>query len=152
MELARGRSKLRGAARRQWRAPAWRLVKRTAFAAAGATAVFLLVTQFKPLVGEYLDFGRWKPKVMAVVDDVKSTALEEYESLTGSEAPHRTVAAELANVRSGPSTDSDIVARLPRNTEVTVLERRGAWIRVPVESAGAGDGWLHETLLDGATR
>jgi hypothetical protein len=152
MELARGRSKLRGAARRQWRAPAWRLVKRTAFAAACATAVFLLVTQFKPLVREYLDFGRWKPKVMAMVDDVKSTALEEYESLTGTVAAHRTVAAELANVRSGPSTDSDIVARLPRNTEVTVLERRGAWIRVPVESAGAGEGWLHETLLDGATR
>lgn len=152
LELARGRSKLRGAARRQWRAPAWRLVKRTAFAAACATAVFVVYTQFKPLIHEYADVGRWKPKVMAVVDGVKSTALEEYESLAGDPAPHRTVAAELANVRSGPSTDSDVVARLPRDTKVTVLERRGAWIRVPVESARAGEGWLHETLLDGATR
>lgn len=152
MELARGRSKLRGAARRQWRAPAWRLVKRTAFAAAGVAAVFVAYAQFKPLVQEYLDFGRWKPKVAAMVDEVKTTALEEYEALTGSAAPHRTVAAELANVRSGPSTDSEVVARLPRDTDVTVLERRGAWIRVPVESARAGEGWLHETLLDGAAR
>jgi uncharacterized protein YgiM (DUF1202 family) len=132
--------------------PAWRLVKRTAFAAACAAAVFLLVTQFKPLIRDYADVARWKPKVMSVVNGVKNTALEEYESLTGKPAPHRTVAAEVANVRRGPSTDSDVVARLPRNTEVTVLERRGAWIRVPVESAAAVDGWLHETLLEGAAR
>ncbi len=152
LELARGRSKLRGAARRQWRLPAWRLVKRAAFAAACATAVFLLVTQFKPLIREYADPARWKPKVMEMVEGAKSTALDQYDSLTGKPASHRTVAAELANVRSGPSTDSDVVARLPRDTEVTVLERRGAWIRVPVESASAGDGWLHETLLDSAAR
>lgn len=148
MELARGRSKLRGVARQQWRPKAWRFIKRAGLAAACLAAVYVGYTQYGATVREYLDWNRLKPKVAALADKVETTARDELESLTGKLQARLTIAAEMANVRSGPSTDTEVVARLPRDTVVTVLERRGEWIRVPVASAAGGEGWLHETLLN----
>src|SRR6185312_3299000 len=47
-----------------------------------------------------------------------------------------------ANVRSGPSKTADIVATLPKSTDLASLERHGNWVRVKLHGAKASDGWI----------
>ena len=56
------------------------------------------------------------------------------------------VALAQANLRQGPSQDSDKIARLAQGTKVLQLEKRGDWIRVYVSDTGA-TGWLHTSVV-----
>lgn len=49
-----------------------------------------------------------------------------------------------ANMRSGPGTNYRKVGGTPKGTKVTVVERRGNWVKVKV---GNKTGWIHKSLL-----
>lgn len=51
----------------------------------------------------------------------------------------RYVTASTLNVRSGPSTGSDVIGKLQTGQQVTVIGREGDWLFV---EAGAGQGWV----------
>ncbi|MEQ8356864.1 MAG: SH3 domain-containing protein [Kiloniellaceae bacterium] len=61
-----------------------------------------------------------------------------------------TVAARFVNVRAGLSTAREAPTTLPRDTVVTVLERRGAWIRIQAVGGRSEPGWLHQSPLEAA--
>jgi uncharacterized protein YraI len=54
-----------------------------------------------------------------------------------------------ANIRSGPSTKTAVVATLPRDKPVTVVERRGDWAMVQFNVNGAviQQGWMRGSFL-----
>lgn len=53
-----------------------------------------------------------------------------------------------ANVRSSPSKTADVIATLPRDGEVPVLEHRGNWVRVKITAAHKDqEGWVYTTYL-----
>lgn len=49
-----------------------------------------------------------------------------------------------ANMRSGPGTNYRRVAGAAKGTKVTVVERRGNWVKVKM---GNKTGWIHKSLL-----
>lgn len=49
-----------------------------------------------------------------------------------------------ANMRSGPGSNYRKIGGAPRGTKVTVVERRGNWVKV---KAGGKTGWIHKSLL-----
>jgi hypothetical protein len=53
---------------------------------------------------------------------------------------------QAASLMASPYSDANVVVRLPANTPVQIVERRGAWLRV---SSGAQSGWvrLHHVRL-----
>jgi len=57
-----------------------------------------------------------------------------------------TVAQPQANLRQGPSQDSDKIAQLGQGSKVIQLEKRGDWIRVYLPDTGAS-GWLHTSVV-----
>ncbi len=53
-----------------------------------------------------------------------------------------------ANVRATPSKTADIVATLPRDSDVATLEHRGNWVRVNITLAHKDrQGWVYTTYL-----
>ena len=56
------------------------------------------------------------------------------------------VAGPRVNMRSGPSTDYDIVVTLPQGTELSVLGRANDWARLELVETGQV-GWMAERLL-----
>jgi uncharacterized protein YgiM (DUF1202 family) len=56
-----------------------------------------------------------------------------------------TIGATGANLRAGPSTGSAVIATLPRDAEVTLLERRGSWmqVRAPSRDGTRQEGWVY---------
>jgi hypothetical protein len=59
-----------------------------------------------------------------------------------------TVAADFVNLRSEPSSNATIVARLERGTAVVARERRNNWVNV-ADPGGGSEGWIYSALLDG---
>ena len=57
-----------------------------------------------------------------------------------------TVSQPQANLRQGPSQQSDKLAQLAQGTKVIQLERRGEWILVYISDTGLS-GWLHVSVL-----
>jgi hypothetical protein len=57
-----------------------------------------------------------------------------------------TVAWDVALVRSGPSRDDDVVARVLQGTRVTVTGRQGDWYRVKYDGKGS-EGWVFRTAI-----
>ncbi len=58
------------------------------------------------------------------------------------------VVTRSANVRATPSKTGDIVATLPHDSEVAVLEHRGNWVRVKITGANKNqEGWVYTTYL-----
>ena len=49
------------------------------------------------------------------------------------------------NIRSGPSTNRSIIARLPTGTPVSAYKREGAWYRIAF--GGNRKGWAHQIIL-----
>ena len=66
--------------------------------------------------------------------------------LTG-RAPHHTVKARVANVRSGPSTRSRVVGKATYGEVLRTLDKRPSWVRVERENGSAG--WVSRSLLWG---
>lgn len=59
----------------------------------------------------------------------------------------RKVAGSRVNMRMGPSTSYNVVARLTRNTRVRVLQEPGnGWVKLKVEESGRV-GWMAARLL-----
>ena len=56
---------------------------------------------------------------------------------------------ESANLRHGPSTESDVAAQLKRGDKVLELERKGGWIKVLVSTGNVKTkGWIHSSLVE----
>ena len=70
-------------------------------------------------------FERWWPKI------VRLSTVPERRAVIGT---------AVAHVRAGPSPAAAVIVTLPRDTEVTQVERRGEWVLVRI---GGGDG-THE--------
>jgi Bacterial SH3 domain len=50
-----------------------------------------------------------------------------------------------ANLRTGPSTSSTVIATLPRDDKVALLGRHGNWVQV--RAGGTREGWIYNTYL-----
>jgi hypothetical protein len=77
----------------------------------------------------------------------------EQPSPQAAAAKRTVVGISTANVRAAPSVGSAVVTTLPRDTEVTAVERRGKWVLIQAgsNSAHRQEGWVYGTsLTDGA--
>lgn len=54
------------------------------------------------------------------------------------------------NIRSGPGTDNDIVAKVNRNHKMMVIARKGRWFQVKLSSGDGATGWIREDLVSEA--
>ncbi len=50
------------------------------------------------------------------------------------------------NIRSGPGTDTEIVAKLNHNHKLVVLSREGRWFQVKLSASADKIGWIREDL------
>ena len=58
------------------------------------------------------------------------------------------VVLRSANMRATPSKTADVVATIPHDSEVQVLEHRGNWVRVKITNASRNaEGWVFATYL-----
>lgn len=71
-----------------------------------------------------------------------------YAPLTDRE-PAVVVQKEWVNVRSGPGTNHPVVFTAERGVAFRVLDSRGNWLRV--EHADGDQGWIHDSLVWGAS-
>jgi hypothetical protein len=64
-------------------------------------------------------------------------------------APRTVIGGPGTRLHASPSPKAAVLANLPRDTEVTPLERRGKWVRIRVDAAGARpqEGWVAATAL-----
>jgi SH3-like domain-containing protein len=56
------------------------------------------------------------------------------------------VSSPIANIRSGPGTDFDIIWKVERYYPVIVLEKKDNWCKI--EDFEGDKGWIHDSLLD----
>ncbi len=132
----------RGLAEQQRKGRTWRSLARFALVAGGLGAGVVLYSEFKPAM-----VGEWQPKAVALISDIQSAALNKVQTLSDAAKPRMKVSARVANVRAGPSTTTAVVAKLPQDTAVKVLEQRGDWILIQFDAQETTQGWLHHTLL-----
>lgn len=53
-----------------------------------------------------------------------------------------------ANLRAGPGTSNPVVTKLPKDTDVEVLERRGNWYQIQATTQkGSFEGWVYKSLI-----
>lgn len=101
---------------------------------------------------------------MAALDDVEpaqaqrpsdngnsfaGSSVVAYSLPLGTGSDIRSVSGTLVNMRSGPSTDFDVIDQLSQGTEVEILSDSGnGWVELrPVD--GGVSGWIAEFLLTG---
>jgi hypothetical protein len=92
----------------------------------------------------------WWPKTVPPATEI-GPPLHRIDTPIQQVAKRRTVA--VANVRASPSTSAAVVTTLPRDTEVTPVERRGKWILVKISDAEGTrqqEGWVYEPNLSEA--
>jgi len=58
-----------------------------------------------------------------------------------------TVIGDRVNVRSGPSTESEVRMQVSRNQRLVEIEREGEWVRAQISGTGGADGWIHGSLI-----
>ncbi|WP_324751463.1 SH3 domain-containing protein [Roseovarius sp. Pro17] len=87
--------------------------------------------------------------VETLVSDVQSTPIAEAVISSRGPADIRSVAGDVANMRSGPGTDFDKVDQLTRGTNVEILDRRGAWVELRDLDTGQ-TGWMADWLVTAA--
>ncbi|MBS0221460.1 MAG: SH3 domain-containing protein [Proteobacteria bacterium] len=80
------------------------------------------------------------------VSDFENDSGWIYRSLTGS-TPYHIVKVKVANLRSQPSTRSQILAKLDYGDVLRTLERKNNWVKVRRE--GGLRGWVARRLLWG---
>jgi TPR repeat protein len=59
----------------------------------------------------------------------------------------RRVKKDRSNVRSGPGTEHELVATLPKGAEILALHEQGGWVRIGIPVSGEL-GWIYEPLLE----
>ncbi|ARU05802.1 peptide-binding protein [Comamonas serinivorans] len=69
-----------------------------------------------------------------------------FRSLTGS-SPHHIVKANVANLRSEPTTRSQVAGKLVYGEVVTTLDKRPGWVKVQRDTGVKG--WVSDNLLWG---
>ncbi len=52
---------------------------------------------------------------------------------------------ERCNIRSGPTTSSDVIFKAIKGVPFKVVERKGDWIHI--KHADGDDGWVHKSLV-----
>ncbi len=69
--------------------------------------------------------------------------------------PPAGIIVHAANVRAGPSKGTSVIATLPRDSEITPIERHGNWVLVRIEGESGKhkpqQGWVYASFLRGAT-
>ena len=58
------------------------------------------------------------------------------------------VAANTLNIRAGAGPENEIIGRLSRGSEVTIVERAGEWVRLS-PTDGHNGGWVSSSYLNG---
>jgi hypothetical protein len=58
-----------------------------------------------------------------------------------------TVTADRVNVRSGPSTERDVLMQVSRNQRLLEIERQGDWVHAEISGTGGARGWIHDSLV-----
>jgi Bacterial SH3 domain len=91
------------------------------------------------------------PQLASIVDTTPAPQAPQPEQVKPASATAAlpvAVVMRSANVRATPSKTADVVATLPRDSEVTVLEHHGSWVRVKVTNANKNaQGWVYTTYL-----
>lgn len=64
-------------------------------------------------------------------------------------AERMAVAADIANIRSGPGTDYEQIWQVEKYYPVVVLQKKGDWYEF--KDFEGDRGWIHRDLLDNAT-
>jgi opacity protein-like surface antigen len=64
------------------------------------------------------------------------------------------ITVDVANLRINPSLQSDVIAKLPMNSEVTVISKMGDWYQVQLPPDASGvviTGYIHTSVVEEAT-
>ncbi|MDQ6998066.1 MAG: SH3 domain-containing protein [Mariprofundus sp.] len=69
-----------------------------------------------------------------------------YVALTGKKFYIYKISVDVANVRSTPSSDATVVAKLKRETKVIVLKQEGDWYQIRLNKRKPA--WVYHTLLE----
>jgi hypothetical protein len=123
-------------------------------------AVLAMAGSFYVFVGPTILDGRW-PKTDTLATETEP-ALRKGGASNQRPAAEPTQVAEQrtvigthgANLRAGPSTAAEAIMTLPRDTEVTLVERRGNWVLIRTlgrDGAHKQEGWVHSSMLKDAT-
>lgn len=115
---------------------------------------------------ETLAVGTVLPGMAAMSENVREFALAKLSTPPQAEAeaapqprapeiaqpagPRWVITAPTANVRAGPSPAANVIRTLPRNVDVTPVERRGSWILIRYGGEGGTrreEGWVASTFL-----
>lgn len=87
------------------------------------------------------------PAPDAVSDEVVAPVTEDVITLDTAGPDVRAVSGDWVNMRSGPSTNYDVLSTLPRGTQAEVMEVDAeGWARIRVTDTGQV-GWMAERLL-----
>ena len=131
-------------------APAPRRSRLRRFAPAGAiAAIAAAALAFYWSTASTPAGGLWPQLVSLAIGDEPPSGGGMSEPAAPATAPvtlrRATIGATGANLRAGPSTGSAVIAALPRDAEVTLIDRRGSWMQVrAVGRDGAHqEGWVY---------
>jgi hypothetical protein len=58
-----------------------------------------------------------------------------------------TVIGDRVNVRSEPSTDSEVRTQVSRNQRLVEIARQGDWVHAQISGTAGADGWIHGSLI-----
>ena len=68
-------------------------------------------------------------------------------SITGTAMADRmAISADIANIRSGPGADNDILWKAEQNYPLMVIEKSGKWYHF--RDYEGDEGWVHQSLVD----
>jgi len=103
------------------------------------------IASIKHAHARYTIFYRVEFPGPAATAELAAAAAAAPEAVTPASG-RATVAWDVALVRSGPSRDEDVVARVLSGTRVSVTGRQGDWYRVKYDGKGS-EGWVFRTAI-----
>lgn len=157
------RGKFTVAMNRQRQAQLMRYAIRGGALAACLAGVVLLYPRVEAMIVD-----DWAPKIAALPDAIEpmfrnvfgpsKSSLPEpppvMERPAVQTVERRTIiSVSVASVRAGPSPAAAVITKLPRDREVSPVDRRGSWvlIRFDAEDGNRQEGWVSSTLLKDMT-
>jgi SH3-like domain-containing protein len=57
------------------------------------------------------------------------------------------ITGEIVNVRSAPSTESEIIIKLSKDRKVIEIQRKNDWIEIHTNRKDISSGWIHKSLI-----
>jgi chromosome segregation ATPase len=134
-----------------------KLVRDLAVASGVAAALMLVFVWVQPMFSEQImpqiapltaEIEPWLQKVGLPVGTAQQMPVQA-ASRPPAELARSVVAVHAANVRSGPSKANPVLATLPRDRDVMVLERRGNWVLARFDGADGKSlqGWVFSSVL-----